>query len=152
MLRAVIVGGGIAGLSTAVALRRAGHAVAVYERSQLDNEVGAAINVPPNASRFLINTWGLDPSRSRFVRATSLTWHDPVTAAPVPGATLSHARNAERFGADLWLAHRVDLHKALRRLATDPDSGPGVPVVIYPGSKVIGYVCGVSWSSVLLWS
>ncbi|KAK7751977.1 hypothetical protein SLS62_006120 [Diatrype stigma] len=139
MLRAVIVGGGIAGLSTAIALRRAGHAVVVYERTQLDNEVGAAINVPPNASRFLVGDWGLDPARSRFVRATRLTWHDPVTAAPLSGATLSHARNAERFGADLWLAHRVDLHASLRRLATEPGAGPGVPVVPYPGSKVVGY-------------
>ena len=43
MLDVVIVGGGIAGFAAAIALRRAGHAVRVYERSAMNNELGAAI-------------------------------------------------------------------------------------------------------------
>ena len=39
----------------------------IYERSSLNNEIGAAINVPPNVGRFLL-AWGLDPVKSRFVK------------------------------------------------------------------------------------
>lgn len=157
MLRAIVVGGGIAGLSASVALRRAGHIVHVYEKTQLDNEVGAAINVPPNAARFLVGqgtgSWGLDPVRSRFVKATTLEWCDPFTtaAAKPPSESratilLSHANNAARYGAELWLAHRVDLHAALRRLATqaadDGDKVPAAPpVTIHPNAQVVHYVC-----------
>jgi salicylate hydroxylase len=67
-LKVVIVGAGIAGLSAAISLRRAGHRVRIYERSALSNEVGAAIAMPPNASRPLL-AWVVDPAASRFVTA-----------------------------------------------------------------------------------
>ena len=143
MLRAVIVGGGIAGLSAGVALRRAGYLVQIYERSDMRNEVGAAINVPPNVSRFL-TSWGLDPVRNRFVKAKVLEWCDPFTAEVK--ATISHEHNTTRFGpgAELWLAHRVDLHRALRHMAVDPE-GPGTPVTLHPQSHVVRYVSDL-WS------
>ena len=102
------------------------------------NEVGAAINVPPNVSRFL-TSWGLDPVRNRFVKAKVLEWCDPFTAEVK--ATIYHEKNSVRFGpgAELWLAHRVDLHKALRDMAVDPE-GPGTPVTIYPKSHIVRYV------------
>ncbi|RYP63288.1 hypothetical protein DL771_009359 [Monosporascus sp. 5C6A] len=136
MLRAVVVGGGIAGLSAGIALRRAGHIVDIYEQSDMEHEVGAAINVPPNASRIL-TSWGLDPKLSRFVKARALAWCDPFTANVKE--TMSYEENAAKFGgAELWLAHRVDLHNALKRIATDP-AGPGIPVTVHPGSRVVGY-------------
>ncbi|RYO83408.1 hypothetical protein DL766_006813 [Monosporascus sp. MC13-8B] len=136
MLRTVVVGGGIAGLSAGIALRRAGHVVNIYEQSDMKHEVGAAINVPPNASRFL-TSWGLDPKLSRFVKARALAWWDPFTANVT--ATMSYEEKAARSGgAELWLAHRVDLHGALKHIATDP-AGPGIPVTVHPGSRVVGY-------------
>ncbi|RYO96261.1 hypothetical protein DL765_011642 [Monosporascus sp. GIB2] len=136
MLRTIVVGGGIAGLSAGIALRRAGHVVSIYEQSDMEHEVGAAINVPPNASRFL-TTWGLDPKLSRFVKARALAWCDPFTADVK--ATMSYEEKAAKSGgAELWLAHRVDLHGALKRIATDP-AGPGIPVAVHPGSRVVGY-------------
>ena len=137
MLHVVIVGAGIAGLSAAISLRRAGHVVHVYERSAMNNEIGAAINVPPNATRFL-TAWGLDPVRWRFVKARRVTYKDPFTLETT--ALLSTENTASDIGgAELYYAHRVDLHSALKWLATRPD-GPGTPVAIHLKSDIVGYV------------
>jgi hypothetical protein len=137
-LKVIIVGAGIAGLSAAVALRRAGHVVHIYERSSMNNEVGAAINVPPNAIRFLV-PWGLDTVKWRFVKAGKASFINPLTLHK--NAVVSFEDNAERYnGAELFYAHRVDLHDALKQLATDPE-GPGVPATIHLKSWVVGFVC-----------
>jgi salicylate hydroxylase len=49
----IVVGGGIGGLTTALALRRRGHSVRVVESSSWLREAGAAVMVPPNATRVL---------------------------------------------------------------------------------------------------
>ena len=48
-----IVGGGIGGLPVAASLLRAGFDVQVYEQASALGEVGAGINIGPNASRVL---------------------------------------------------------------------------------------------------
>lgn len=52
-MRVAIIGGGIGGASTAIALRRVGCEVAVYERAPEPREVGAGISMMPNAVRCL---------------------------------------------------------------------------------------------------
>ncbi|KAH8894654.1 salicylate hydroxylase [Thozetella sp. PMI_491] len=135
-LKVLIAGGGIAGFSAAVALRRAGHVVYVYERSALNNEVGAAIHVPPNASRALL-AWGLDPVGAKFVtvkssfRAKADTldrFHVGTTESEIP----------LKSGAPWYFAHRVDLHEELKRLATEP-TGPGTPATVVLKSEVVAY-------------
>ncbi|KAF6824040.1 salicylate hydroxylase [Colletotrichum musicola] len=135
MLDVVIVGAGIAGLAAGISLRRAGHRVNIYEHSGMNNEVGAAIHVPPNVSRFLVR-WGLDPESAGFVKAGPIEFKDPVTQDTT--VAMSHAHNNERYGADLWYAHRVDLHDALKKKAMEPH-GPGTPVTIHLKSPVAGY-------------
>jgi hypothetical protein len=136
-LKVLIAGGGIAGFSAAVALRRAGHVVYVYERSALNNEVGAAIHVPPNASRALL-AWGLDPVGAKFVtvkssfRAKAATlerFHVGTTESEIP----------LKAGAPWYFAHRVDLHEELKRLATEP-TGPGTPATVVLKSEIVAYV------------
>ncbi|MPY94053.1 MAG: NAD(P)-binding protein, partial [Acidimicrobiia bacterium] len=48
-----VVGAGIGGLATALGLRRAGVDVQVYEQATSLSEVGAGLQVSPNASRVL---------------------------------------------------------------------------------------------------
>lgn len=136
MLHVIISGAGIAGLTAAVSLRRAGHIVDIYERSAMNNEIGAAINVPPNASRFL-QAWGLDPQEWRFVTARLQTFNHPSSLEPFMINDMSGAQAADP--AKLYLAHRVDLHNALKWMATRPD-GPGEPARIHLQSEVVEYV------------
>ncbi|KAK0671452.1 putative salicylate hydroxylase [Cercophora samala] len=134
-LHIIIVGAGIAGLSAAVSLRRTGHRVDIYERTLANNEVGAAITVPPNASRFLIE-WGLDPIAERFVKADEMAFVDPETLKTL--FAVPQEQNRVRYGYDLWFSHRVDLHAWLRRKATALE-GPGIPVTLHLKCTVVGY-------------
>lgn len=130
------MGAGVTGLTAGISLRRTGHRVTIFERSALNNEVGAAINVPPNVGRFLL-PWGLDPIRARFVSSKGMYFVSHSTFDEQ--SFHDHSRNTALFGAPLYYAHRVDLHESLKRLATDPD-GPGVPVKMHLKSEVTYYV------------
>jgi salicylate hydroxylase len=136
MLQVIISGAGITGLAAAISCRRAGHTVHIYERSSMANEVGAAINVPPNASRFLI-PWGLDPVKWRFVPNRKFNIMSPVTMENI--ALIQTGEVIKRAsGSGLYYAHRVDLHNALKWMATRPD-GPGTPVTIHLSSEVVSF-------------
>lgn len=141
----IVVGAGIAGLTAAISLRRAGHRVTIYERSSMNNEVGAAINVPPNATRFLL-AWGLDPVRWGFVPGEKVTFQDPFTLEKGQ-EMLSKNAALEIGGAPLFYAHRVDLHSSLKDLATMTE-GPGEPVKILLKQDVVAYVSRVFVPSV----
>jgi salicylate hydroxylase len=52
-MRVLIVGAGIGGLAAALALRRAGHQVGLFERAPELGEVGAGLTLFPNAMRAL---------------------------------------------------------------------------------------------------
>jgi salicylate hydroxylase len=136
-LRVTVAGAGIAGLCAAIALRRAGHIVHVYERSGLNNEVGAAIHLPPNATRALL-AWGLDPVRAKLVTVKSSFRAKAETLERFHVGT-SESSITETYGAPWFFAHRVDLHDELKTLATG-SVGEGVPVVIHARSQVTKYV------------
>ena len=132
----IIVGAGITGLAAAISLRRCGHRVTIYERSAMNNEIGAAINVPPNVGRFVV-PWGLDPVKAKFVSSRAMYFQSHTTLEDI--ASHDHSRNIEVFRSPLYYAHRVDLHESLKSLAMNP-AGVGLPAKIILKSEVTGYV------------
>ena len=56
----LVAGGGIGGLAAALAATRAGWEVRLFERAVQFSEVGAGVQLGPNAVRCL-QAWGLEP-------------------------------------------------------------------------------------------
>ena len=81
--RITVIGAGIAGLATAVALRRAGHDVTVLEQ-RTDTMTGAGISIWPNALAALDEIGLGDAVRRAGGRVTggAIRWRDGSVAAP----------------------------------------------------------------------
>ena len=109
-----VIGGGIGGLAAALSLLRAGLDVHVYEQASSLRDVGAGIQISPNASRIL-RRLGLDDA-SGMHAVTPLVlrqrrWEDGRTLQCTPlGAAVEDA-----CGSPYYQAHRADLLHALAR-------------------------------------
>jgi salicylate hydroxylase len=115
-LPVLVAGGGIAGLSVAIALSRRGWPVLLAEKRTDAIEAGAGIQLSPNASRILIG-WGLGPSLARNAVAPSAL---AIRRWEQPRAFQRMSMNGEP-GAPFWVTLRADLHAALRAAAeADP--------------------------------
>jgi salicylate hydroxylase len=68
-LNIAIIGAGLGGLASAVALRRQGHFVTVYERYDFASEVGASLSAASNGSR-LLEQWGVNVKAAKPVRSS----------------------------------------------------------------------------------
>ncbi|KAK0908141.1 hypothetical protein LTR57_016952 [Friedmanniomyces endolithicus] len=108
-LEVVVVGAGIGGLQTALALAAEGHNVTVLESAKSFEEVGAGIRVPPNSSRFACR-WGVDYSKvkkevslgNRFI-----DWKGKILL------DCDFTNVESRYGAPYYFIHRADLVKLL---------------------------------------
>lgn len=108
----LIAGAGIGGLTAALAFARAGLPVTVLEKRTRVEEVGAGIQLSPNASRVLIDL-GLGPALGRVageperLRVRQGQGGGAIVDMPL-GETMR-----ERFGAPYWVVHRADLQTVL---------------------------------------
>jgi 3-hydroxybenzoate 6-monooxygenase len=108
----LIVGGGIGGLSTALALSRLGRPVHVLERSADFSEIGAGLQLAPNATRVLAKLGVLDAIKAHAVAPSRLVWMDALQQKKITEIDLGEAF-IERFGAPYLVLHRSDLLNVL---------------------------------------
>lgn len=128
----LIAGAGIAGLTAALALAKRGIASTVVETFSEPSEVGAGLQVAPNASRILRDLGVLDALTQKAVTPSSIRLGD----APTGRILLDMAITPEwlaKMGAPYLTAHRANLHGVLYNAAT---TDPAIDVMT--GHRVIG--------------
>lgn len=132
ILNIIIGGAGLGGLSTAIALRRRGHTVTVFEKAPALNEVGAGIQIPPNSSRILLKL-GLGPyleSKTAEPEAIRIRrWNN----GSILSTTTLKGDFRKQFGAPYYVVHRAGLQDALYQCARD------LGVEVRLGSGILEY-------------
>lgn len=147
----LVVGGGMGGLAAGVACARAGWAVRLFEQAAQFSEVGAGLQLGPNATRILAD-WGLDQP---LVAVAAFPQQLRVRSA-LDGRDLAEMRLGTefnlRYGAPYATIHRADLQgllleaargagvelKLSARVAGVVDSADGVAVSIAGGFETRG--------------
>lgn len=111
-----IVGGGIAGLTLATVLRQAGLPYRIVDQASEFGQVGAGIQLAPNAVRLLHRLGLAEQLAAVAVRPQALQvrrWHDDQLLSTTTLGTAC----ADRYGAPYLTVHRADLHSALAAAA-----------------------------------
>ncbi|MFJ7267011.1 3-hydroxybenzoate 6-monooxygenase [Streptomyces sp. NPDC099050] len=129
----LIAGGGIGGLAAALGLARRGHQVTVLERRDLFTEVGAGIQLGPNAFHALDLLGVGREVRERAVLIDELRFMDGVTGEQVAALAVTEKYRA-RFGNPYAVVHRVDLYLPLLEAAR---RSPGIELL--GGCHVVAY-------------
>ncbi|MFI6201799.1 FAD-dependent monooxygenase, partial [Streptomyces phaeochromogenes] len=111
-MRAVVVGAGIGGLAATLSLCRAGHEVTLVEQAARFTEIGAGIQLAPNATRLLRRLGLLDAVAAQAARPSHVSFRTWSDGAEICRYALGRAAE-EAFGAPYLLLHRADLHQAL---------------------------------------
>ncbi|KAJ7661960.1 FAD/NAD(P)-binding domain-containing protein [Mycena polygramma] len=131
-LSVAIVGGGLGGLSAAIALRRQGHIVKVFEASALDRQIGAAIVIPPNSVRVL-EAFGFNQDNLRSCEYRGIVAYNAVGG---DGRTIVFKDHVTNYGFQGRLCHRTALHEELKRLALG-EEGVGTPIQVLLGTEIV---------------
>lgn len=112
--RIAIVGAGIGGLTLAAELRRRGLEPDVYEQAAELREVGAAVALSANATRFLRDRLGIgDRLAEKAADVDGLVFRDGRDGRVI-GRVLSRQEYHERTGAPYYGVHRADLQQMLQ--------------------------------------
>ena len=108
----LIAGGGIGGLAVALAFANRGREVRVIEKSPEFGELGAGLQLAPNASRALDDLGVLPAIASFAVFPERMVWMDAISGAQVTSLDLG-APFRERYGYRYIVMHRSDLLNVL---------------------------------------
>jgi salicylate hydroxylase len=111
-LPVIVAGGGIGGLAAALALVRQGFNVQVLEQAPEIGEIGAGIQLGPNAFHAFDALGVGDKARGRAVYTDYMVMHDALDEYQV-GKIPTGEAFIQRFGNPYAVIHRVDVHKSL---------------------------------------
>jgi salicylate hydroxylase len=111
-LPVLVSGGGIGGLAAALALVRQGFEVTVFEQAPEIGEIGAGIQLGPNAFHAFDALGVGDKARGRAVYTDYMVMHDALDEYQV-GKIPTGEAFLKRFGNPYAVIHRVDIHLSL---------------------------------------
>lgn len=131
--RILISGGGIGGLATALGLARKGVASLVLEKSPVLGEIGAGIQLGPNAFHSFDALGVGDAARAVAVYIDRLRLMDALTAEEITSIMLDEPFR-RRFGNPYGVIHRGDLYGVLLHAC---QASPMIE--LRTGSEVLGY-------------
>lgn len=108
----LIAGGGIGGLAAALACTRAGWRARVFEAAPAFEDVGAGVQLGPNATR-LLGACGLERGLAEIASVPGhLSIRDAQSGRELARSTLGKSIE-QRYGAQYCCVHRADLHRLL---------------------------------------
>lgn len=131
---AIVIGGGIGGLTAAVALHRQGWEVTVLERAASLEPVGAGIALAANAQRALDTIGAGDAVRDMAVPQFKGEIRTPR------GRRLARTDNAaavRRFGGPVVVAHRAELIALLAGRLPEGAVRTGAPAEVADRKSVV---------------
>ena len=108
----LVAGGGIGGLAAALALVRRGYRVRVFEQAPEIGEIGAGIQLGPNAFHAFDALGVGDKARGRAVYTDCMVMHDAIDEYQIGRLDTGEAFR-QRFGNPYAVIHRADIHKSL---------------------------------------
>lgn len=132
-MKAIIAGGGIGGMTAALAFRHFGWDVEVHERAPELGEVGAGIQISPNGMKVLRKLGLADRVAENAFEPEALEMRMGRSGRPIFRVPVGDAAVA-RWGAPYLHVHRADLVDALA--AELEDRAPGS---VHLSSAVTGY-------------
>lgn len=148
-MRVLIVGGGIAGMATSIALERAGFDSLILEQSLELAEIGSGIGIQPNGMRVLRELGAADDVLRSGVPMAGDEWRRMDSGSKI--FSESYEERAKRYDGVYSLGlHRADLLDSLVRLVpsdrirlgarlVDLDNHPdGVVAKLDSGEEVVG--------------
>lgn len=132
-MKVIIVGGGIGGLTTALCCLHHGHDVTVLEKASQISEVGAGLQISPNAMKVFEALGGEDLIAQNAFRPEAIEARMGVSGRTVFTIPLAEA-SVEQWGSPYYHIHRADYVAALQRAVTAKALG-----AIRVGCEVVGY-------------
>ncbi|MBT6426368.1 MAG: NAD(P)-binding protein, partial [Rhodospirillaceae bacterium] len=148
----IIAGGGIGGLAAALGLAQKGFASLVLEKAPELGEIGAGIQLGPNAFHSFDYLGVGDAARGQAVYVEYLRLMDAMTGEEIMHMPLGEAFR-KRFGNPYAVVHRGDLHGVLLQACRDSDlielrvdadvtsydqDGAAVSAVLADGERIAG--------------
>jgi salicylate hydroxylase len=129
----IIVGAGIGGVAAALGLAQKRRKVVVLERASTIGEIGAGIQLGPNAFHCFDYLGVGDAARAMAVYVDHIRLMDALTAEEILSIPTKE-RFRERFGNPYAVVHRGDLHGVLLKACRESEF-----IELHPASEVVSF-------------